>query len=142
MRLFRSRILAFLMLATALTFSTGMGLVQHTCLMKDETTVSLTEKKGCCTEKKDCPHNTKASQTAVKKPVCCADETLYIQVDFAGFGQNLTHLLGDACTALSQVFYNFVRAFADPGKTAFHYTNSSPPLSGRDRLAAHCTYLI
>ena len=142
MRLFRSRILAFLMLATALTFSTGMGLVQHTCLMKDETTVSLTKRKSCCAEKKDCLHTTKASQTAVKKPVCCADETLYIQVDFAGFGQKLTHLLGDACTALSQVFYNFVRAFADPGKTAFHYTNSSPPLSGRDRLAAHCTYLI
>jgi len=145
MRLFRSKIIAFLLLLVIPVAGNGMGLVEHSCLMNDSTTLSFEKKKGCCERKakKDCHQTTSTQQSAKwQKTPCCQDQTLVVHIDFAGFSQKLTTFLADLSTTISQTFVTLVRSFVLQKEATLQHSNSSPPLSGRDILTRHCTYRI
>ncbi len=141
MRAFRSKLLAFFLLAVVVTFNTGMGFVEHSCLAEDEITISL-QKKSCCSNKKSCIHPIQTPQTTLKKAACCEDKTIYVHVDFTGYAQKIGKFFTGAYVTTIQYVTHFIESFLRRAKIVFHYTNSSPPLSGRDILTQNCTLLV
>jgi hypothetical protein len=138
MKAIRSRIFAFLMIGVVLTLSTGMGLVEHTCLMSGKKATSTEHRKGCCAKK-----STKAASHAkdgatVKADNCCEVETQYIHIDFVSFQEKFAKLLANLYVMIAEKLVNVFNALVDKSDTACSYTNSSPPLAGRVLLAKHC----
>jgi hypothetical protein len=142
MRPILTKITVYLMLAVVFTVSTGMGFVEHTCLMKDQRTVALEKRKGCCADKKACDHKQAQDQQTVSKKPCCEDRTVYVHVDFEAFGQKVKYVFATLAATLVQHFVAFVQSFANTDEAAFQSGNSSPPLSGRDLLVRKSTFQI
>ncbi len=142
MKAIRSRIFAFLMIGVVLTFNTGMGLVEHTCLMSGKKTISDKHRKGCCSKK---PVRTPAEQeeeATIKADNCCEVDTHYIQVDFVSLQEKFSKLFANLYFIIAEKLVDVFNALLEKSETACSYTNSSPPLAGRTLLAKHCTLIV
>lgn len=138
MKAIRSRIFAFLMIGVVLTLSTGMGLVEHTCLMSGKKTSSTEHRKGCCAKKVAKAAAQSKDGATVKADNCCEVETQYIHVDFVSFGEKLAKAFAGLYAMIAERLVDVFNALVDKSDTACSYTNSSPPLAGRTLLAKHC----
>ena len=137
-----SRMFSFLMIGVVLTLSTGMGLVEHTCLMSGKKNTSSEHRQGCCAKK-----STKATSQAeggatIKADNCCEVETQYIRVDFISFQQKFTKLLSHLYVVFAEQLMDVFNALISKSDTACSYTNSSPPLAGRTLLTKHCILVV
>ena len=142
MRPLLTKITAYLMLSVVFTVSTGMGFVEHTCLMKDQRTVAFEKKKGCCANKNTCDHKKAQSRQTVSKQPCCEDKTVYVHVDFEAFGQKAKYVFATLAATLVQRLVAFVQSLANSDETALQSGDSSPPVSGRDLLVRKSTFQI
>lgn len=142
MKAIRSRLFAFLMIGVVLTFNTGMGLVEHTCLMSGKKTMSDEHRKGCCSKKSAQSASAMGEEATLKADNCCEVDTHYIQVDFVSLQEKFSKLFAYLYFIVAEKLVNVFNALLDKSETACSYTNSSPPLAGRTLLAKHCTLLV
>jgi hypothetical protein len=138
MKAIRSRMFAFLMIGVVLTLSTGMGLVEHTCLMSGKKATSTEHRKGCCAKKTPKAASHAGNEVTVKADNCCEVETQYIHIDFVSFQEKFTKLFANLYAMVAGKLVDVFNALASKSDTACSYTNSSPPLAGRTLLARHC----
>lgn len=130
------------MLAVVFTVSTGMGFVEHSCQMKGEKAISFSKTKSCCDSKKACHKATPEEQTNIKKSPCCQDKTVYVHIDFANYAQKINKFVNNTLATLVHNLVTVVKSFLHKEETACHYTNTSPPQTGRDTLTKKCTLQI
>ncbi len=138
MKAIRSRIFAFLMIGVVLTLSTGMGLVEHTCLMSGKKTAAAEHRKGCCAKKSTKTASRAGDEATVKADNCCEVETQYLHVDFVSFQEKFAKLFAGLYAMVAEKLVHVFNALVSKSDTACSYTNSSPPLAGRTLLARHC----
>jgi hypothetical protein len=138
MKAIRSRIFAFLMIGVVLTLSTGMGLVEHTCLMSGKKTASAEHRKGCCAKKSTKAASHAGDEATIKADNCCEVETQYIHVDFVSFQEKFAKLFANLYAMVAEKLVDVFNALVGKSDTACSYTNSSPPLAGRALLTRHC----
>jgi hypothetical protein len=138
MKAIRSRMFAFLMIGVVLTLSTGMGLVEHTCLMSGKKATSAEHRKGCCAKKPAKAASHAGNEATVKADNCCEVETQYIHIDFVSFQEKFAKLFANLYAMVAGKLVDVFNALASKSDTACSYTNSSPPLAGRTLLARHC----
>ena len=138
MKAIRSRMFAFLMIGVVLTLSTGMGLVEHTCLMSGKKATSAEHRKGCCAKKTGQSTSKAGNEATVKADNCCEVETQYIHIDFVSFQEKFAKLFASLYAMLAQTLGHVFNALVEKSDTALSYTNSSPPLAGRTLLTRHC----
>jgi len=123
--------------------STGFAMYEHFCKIKGSTTYSLsTPKKSCCPVKKQTTENSKKS--VLKRVKCCSDHiSLYKITPNSSFSVKLDFknpLLGWVYTPLFT--YSYAETSESISFNILHYSNSAPPLSGRDRLVFIQSFLI
>ncbi|PWK27849.1 hypothetical protein LV89_01256 [Arcicella aurantiaca] len=138
-----TRIFCLFMALQVLFASTGFAMYEHFCKIKGEKTYSLSvPKKRCCPPKK--ANNEHSKKIVLKRAKCCSDHVAHYKITpYAS--QNLKvkfnfELNPYVSTPL------FVYAFASIKETisfnTLHYSNSAPPLSGRDILVRNQSFLI
>jgi hypothetical protein len=138
MKAIRSRIFAFLMIGVVLTLSTGMGLVEHTCLMSGKKASFTEHRKGCCAKKTGKAASRAGNGATVKADNCCEVETQYIHVDFVSFQEKFAKLFAGLYAMVAEKLVHVFNALVEKSDTACSYTDSSPPLAGRTLLTRHC----
>lgn len=139
-RSFLFRLFNLLMAVVVLTTSTGFGLVEHSCLMRGQTTVSINQHialKPCagCPEQK-----TTRAQQNLKKAKCCADRNAYQNVSFTA---SLVHLMAKSVKAMGDAVISgcvwavnsFVAAIMSLLQSTSTAISVAVPLSGRSLLA-------
>jgi hypothetical protein len=141
MKAVRSRIFAFLMLGVIITLNTGMGLVEHTCLMSGKKSLSAHSQKSCCS-KKSTQAVTSAGAATVKADNCCEVNTHYIQVDFVSIQEKISKVFSSFCFFVAEKLVNVFNLLIEKSETACSYTNSSPPVAGRTLLTKYCTLVV
>lgn len=142
MKAIRSRIFAFLMIGVVLTFNTGMGLVEHTCLMNGKKAMATERRAGCCAKKSTAAATGQHESATLQADDCCEVETHYIQVDFVSLQEKFSKLFANLYFIVAEKLVDVFNALLNKSETACSYTNSSPPLAGRTLLANYCTLIV
>jgi hypothetical protein len=138
-----TRIFCLFMAFQVLFASTGFAMYEHFCKIKGAKTYSLSApKKSCCSVKKQSTGSSKKS--ILKRAKCCSDQISHykispnasqgIKIDFK------TSSLAWVSTPLS--IYSHAHTSKNTSFNTLHYSNSAPPLSGRDRLVFIQSFLI
>ena len=123
--------------------STGFAMYEHFCKIKGSTTYSLsTPKKSCCSVKNAPSEQSK--QLILKRAKCCSDHVSHykispnasqgIKIDFK------TPSLAWVYTPVITYAYTYISE--NISFNTLHYSNSAPPLSGKDRLVFIQSFLI
>jgi hypothetical protein len=138
-----TRIFCLFMAFQVLFASTGFAIYEHFCKIKGSTTYSLsTPKKSCCSVKK--PSTENAKKSILKRAKCCSDQvSLYkispnasqsVKIDFKT--PSLAYLPASACA------FTYTQVSETISENNLLYSNSLPPLSGRDRIIFVQSFLI
>ncbi|MCY7349578.1 MAG: hypothetical protein LH606_02780 [Cytophagaceae bacterium] len=146
-RSFLFRLFNLLMALVVLTTSTGFGLVEHSCLMRGQTTLAFnkhTALKSCagCPEQK----TPLAQHQALKKGTCSTDHDVYQNVSFTS---SLVHLMAKSVKAVGDALISAcvwaVNGFVAAVLSLLQSTSISSAavsLSGRSLLAFVQSLLI
>ena len=133
MKTFLLRIFCLLMAFQVLFASTGFAMYEHFCKIKGAKTYSLTiSKKSCCSYKKQ--NKSDEKQTVLKRAKCCSDQVTYHKISpNASQGHKIDFQnLSLVCIPVSIGAYTYEQVSENISKNNLLYSNSSPPLSGRD----------
>ena len=138
-----TRIFCLFMAFQVLFASTGFAMYEHFCKIKGEKTYSLSApKKSCCSVKNNVAETSK--KQILKRAKCCSDHVSHYKISpNASQGVKIdfkTSSLTWVCTPIFAYLYTYTSE-----KISFntlHYSNSAPPLSGRDRLVFIQSFLI
>ena len=138
-----TRILCLFMAFQVLFASTGFAMYEHFCKIKGAKTYSLSApKKSCCSVKNN-PSETSKKQM-LKRAKCCSDHVSHYKISpNASQGVKIdfkTPSLVWIYTPLSS--YEYTHTGENISFNTLHYSNSAPPLSGRDRLVFIQSFLI
>lgn len=139
MRLSVQKIVSFFMLGVIFTVSTGMGFVEHSCQMTDDTAIVFSKKKSCCAAKKA---KSTCSQATFKKSSCCEDKNIYVHIDMAGYSHKIQKFLSSTFIAAIHNFFTWATTLWIPKEETCQYGNSSPPKTGRETLTKKRTLQI
>ncbi len=143
MKTFLTRIFCLFMVFPLLLASTGFSVYKHSCKIKGTKTYSLSiPKKSCCSVKKAISEQ--KSKAVLERPKCCSDQVNYykistnasqsfkIDVKVLAFGWIASPIFDYFCTPTSEIHaFNTLR-----------YSNTAPPIYGRDRLIFIQSFLI
>lgn len=138
-----TRIFCLFMAFQVLFASTGFAMYEHFCKIKGSTTYSLsTPKKSCCSVEKLSSEN--ATKSVLKSAKCClVHVSLYkispnafqgVKIDFKNPSLAWVYMPSFA--------YLYVHTSENFSFNILHFSNSVPPLSGRDRLVFIQSFLI
>jgi hypothetical protein len=123
--------------------STGFAMYEHFCEIKGSTTYSLSApKKSCCSVKKQLTENSKKS--ILKRAKCCSDQVSHYKISpNASQGVKIDFKTPSLVWVNTSVFtYSNTHKGESNSFNTLHYSNSAPPLSGRDRLVFIQSFLI
>lgn len=143
MKIFLTRIFCLIMAFQVLFASTGFAMYEHYCKIKGAKIYSLSiPKKTCCSFKKSNKEYSK--KTILKRGKCCSDKVSHYKIS-----PNASQSIKVKCNFELQPYFptsSFVYAFERIKEAisfnTLHYSNSSPPLSGRDILVRNQSFLI
>ncbi len=138
-----TRIFCLFMAFQVLFASTGFAMYEHFCKIKGSTTYSLsTPKKSCCSVKKTSTE--KARKYILKRAKCCSDQvSLYKISPNASQSVKIDFKTPSLAWVYTPVFtYLYTHTSENISFNTLHYSNSAPPLSGRDRLVFIQSFLI
>jgi hypothetical protein len=138
-----TRILCLFMAFQVLFASTGFAIYEHFCKIKGSTTYSLsTPKKSCCSVKKTSSEHSK--QLILKRAKCCSDQvSLYKISPNASHGVKIDFNTSSLAWIYTPVLlYSCTQTSENLSFNTLHYSNSAPPISGRDRLVFIQSFLI
>jgi len=123
--------------------STGFSMYEHFCKIKRLTTYSLsTPKKSCCSVKKPSAENAKKS--VLKRAKCCSDQVSHFKISpNASQGFKIDFKTPSLAWVYTPLFtYAHIHRSENISFNSLHYSNSAPPISGRDRLVFIQSFLI
>ena len=123
--------------------STGFAMYEHFCKIKGSITYSLSApKKSCCSVKKQSTENTK--KLILKRAKCCSDQVSYYKISpNASQGVKIDFKTPSLAYIPTLVYvFNHIQASETFSENNLLYSNSSPPLSGRDRIIFVQSFLI
>ncbi len=138
-----TRIFCLLMAFQVLFASTGFAMYEHFCKIKGAKTYSLsTPKKTCCSLKKG--NKSEQKQSVYKKIQCCSNQITFHKISpYASQGHKIQLKTPSLAWVYTPVFiYSHVPTSENISFNILHYSNSAPPLSGRDRLIFIQSFLI
>ena len=138
-----TRIFCLFMAFQVLFASTGFAMYEHFCKIKGSTTYSLsTPKTSCCSVKKEVTENSK--KLVLKRAKCCSDQvSLYKISPNASQSSKIDFKNPSLLWISTPVFtYSYANTSENISFNTLHYSNSAPPLSGRDRLVFIQSFLI
>ena len=138
-----TRIFCLFMAIQVLFASTGFAMYEHFCKVKGSTTYSLSvPKKSCCSVKKEVKPDEK--QSVLKRAKCCSDQVTYHKITpSASQGHKIDFqnpLLADIHPSVCT--FTHTHASETTSENNLLYSNSSPPLSGRNRIIFVQSFLI
>ena len=124
-----TRIFCLLMAFQVLFASTGFAMYEHFCKIKGSKTYSISApKKSCCSVKKSSSEQSK--KLILKRAKCCSDHVSL-------------HKISPIAWVYTPTFaYSYTHTSENISFNTLHYSNSAPPLSGRDRLVFIQSFLI
>lgn len=123
--------------------STGFSMYEHFCKIKGAKTYSLsTPKKSCCSAKKLNAEQTKKS--TLKRAKCCSDQVSHYKINTnAAQSLKINVQIPALAWMSSPIFdYSFTHNRETLSFNILHYSNTSPPISGRDRLVFIQSFMI
>jgi hypothetical protein len=138
-----TRILCLFMAFQVLFASTGFAIYEHFCKIKGSTTYSLsTPKKSCCSVKNSSSEQSK--KPILKRAKCCSDQvSLYKISPNASQSIKIDFKTPSLAWVYTPVFsYSYAYTSENLSFNTLHYSNSAPPISGRDRLVFIQSFLI
>jgi hypothetical protein len=138
-----TRIFCFLMAFQMLFASTGFAMYEHFCKIKGSKTYSLSApKKTCCSVRKE--NKSSSTQTVLKRAKCCSDQVTHHKISpNASQGHKIDFQTPTLAWVSTPVFtYNYTRTSINISFNTLHYSNTAPPLSGRERLVFIQSFLI
>jgi exosortase/archaeosortase len=143
MKFFLLRIFCLFMAFQVLFASTGFAVYEHFCKIKGVKTYRLsTSKKLCCSVDKGI--NSKQKQSVLKTTKCCSDQITYHKISpNASQGHKIDFQnLSLAYVPSSVCAFTYTQVSEIISENYLIYSNSSPPLSGRDRIIFLQSFLI
>ena len=123
--------------------STGFAMYEHFCKIKGSTTYSLSApKKSCCSVKK--PSSEQSKKLMLKRAKCCSDQiSLYKISPNASQGVKINFKTPSLTWVYTPTFaYSCTHTSENISFNTLNYSNSAPPLSGRNRLVFIQSFLI
>jgi hypothetical protein len=143
MKTFLLRIFCLFMAFQVLFASTGFAMYEHFCKIKGAKTYSLTvPKKSCCSVKK--ANKSDEKQTVLKRAKCCSDQVTYHKISpNASQGHKIDFQKPSlAYVPVSVCAFTYTQTNETVSENNLLYSNSSPPLSGRDIIIFVQSFLI
>jgi hypothetical protein len=137
------RIFCLFMAFQVLFASTGFAMYEHFCKIKGAKTYSLSApKKTCCSLKK--ANNSEQKQPVLKRAKCCSDQITYHKISpNASQGHKIDfQKLSPAYILASVCAFTYTQTSETISENNLLYSNSSPPLSGRDIIIFVQSFLI
>jgi hypothetical protein len=123
--------------------STGFSMYEHFCKIKGGKTYSLsTPKKSCCVFNK---HTSETSNKQIlKRAKCCFDQVSHYKITPSAVKSlKIDVQIPTLVWIASPKFnYSFTQNCEVLSFNSFHYSNTAPPISGRDRLVFIQSFLI
>ncbi len=138
-----TRIFCLLMAFQVLFASTGFAMYEHFCKIKGSTTYSLsTPKKSCCSVKNSSSKHSKKS--ILRRVKCCSDQVTHYKISPNASQGVKTDFQTPSLAWVNTPIptYSYAYTTENISFNTLHYSNSSPPLSGRDRLVFIQSFLI
>lgn len=138
-----TRIFCLLMAFQVLFASTGFAMYEHFCKIKGLTTCSLSApKKSCCSVKK--PSSESSKKLILKRAKCCLDQISHYKISpNASQGVKTDFKTPSLAWVYTPLFtYSYIHTSENISFNTLHYSNSAPPLSGKDRLVFIQSFLI
>ena len=138
-----TRIFCLFMAFQVLFASTGFAMYEHFCKIKGSKTYSLSaQKKSCCSVKNS--SSGQSNRAIFKRVKCCSDQVSHYKISPNAFqGVKIDFKTPSLAWVNTPVSTN---SHADTSENisfnTLHYSNSAPPLSGRDRLVLTQSFLI
>jgi hypothetical protein len=143
MKTYISRIFCLLMAFQVLFASTGFAMYEHFCKIRGSKTYSLSaSKKPCCSLKKIASEQSK--KPILKRSKCCSDHVTHYKINpNASQGFKIDFKTPSLTWVFSPVFtYSNTSVSENISFNILHYSDSAPPLSGRERLVFIQFFLI
>jgi hypothetical protein len=137
------RIFCLFMAFQVLFASTGFAMYEHFCKIKGAKTYSLSvPKKTCCSPKNEI--NSEKKQSVLKRAKCCSDQITYHKISpNASQGHKIDFQnLSLAYIPVSVCTFTHTQVKETISENNLLYSNSSPPLSGRDIIIFVQSFLI
>ena len=138
-----TRIFCLFMAFQVLFASTGFTMYEHFCKVKGSTTYSLSApKKSCCSVKKEVKPDEK--QSVLKRAKCCSDQITYHKISPSASQGHKIDFQSSSLAYIHTSVCSFTRTQASEtiSENILLYTNSSPPISGRNRIIFVQSFLI
>ena len=138
-----TRIFCLFMAFQVLFASTGFAMYEHFCKIKGLTTYSLSApKKSCCSVKKSSSEQSK--KPILKRAKCCSDQISLCKISpNASQGVKIEFKTPSLVWVYTPVFtYAYTHTSENISFNILHYSNSTPPLSGKNRLVFIQSFLI
>ena len=138
-----TRIFCLFMAFQVLFASTGFAMYEHFCKIKGSTTYSLsTPKKSCCSVRNSSSGQSK--KVILKRAKCCSDQVSHYKISpNASQGVKIDFKTPSLAYIPTLVYvFNHIQASETFSENNLLYSNSSPPLSGRDRIIFVQSFLI
>ena len=123
--------------------STGFAMYEHFCKIKGSKTYSISApKKSCCSIKKSSSEQSK--KLILKRAKCCSDHVSLHKISpNASQGTKIDFKAPSLAWVYTPTFaYSYTHTSENISFNTLHYSNSAPPLSGRDRLVFIQSFLI
>ena len=138
-----THIFCLLMAFQVLFASTGFAMYEHFCKIKGSKTYSISApKKSCCSVKKSSSEQSK--KLILKRAKCCSDHVSLHKISpNASQGTKIDFKAPSLAWVYTPTFaYSYTHTSENISFNTLHYSNSAPPLSGRDRLVFIQSFLI
>ena len=138
-----TRIFCLFMAFQVLFASTGFAMYEHFCKIKGAKTYSLSApKKSCCSVKKSSSEQSK--KLVLKRAKCCSDQVSHYKISpNASQSIKIDFKTPSFAWVYTPVFtYAYTHTSEKISFNTLHYSNSAPPLSGKDRLIFIQSFLI
>jgi hypothetical protein len=126
-----TKILTYFLIGVVFLSSTGFGLIEHTCFIRNKKSASLFEKKGCCARKTPA---SKADGTMLSSDTCCESETHVATFDIAPVVEKVAGFFSHVFFYVIDILAGFFQALLLSGQAVYQSADSSPPLTGRQLL--------
>jgi hypothetical protein len=127
-----TKIFTYFLIGVVFLSSTGFGLIEHTCLIRNKKSASLFEKEGCCARKSSAA--SKADGTMISNDACCDSETHVATIDVAPVVEKVAGFLSHVFFTVIDTLVSFFQAMLLNGQAVYQSSDSSPPLTGRQLL--------
>lgn len=143
MKTLHTRILCLFMAFQVLFASSGFAVYEHFCKIKGATTFHLSApKKICCSLKKG--NKSDEKQSFLKRKKCCSDQISYHKISPTA-SHEYKFDFKNPLLAYSPVpicAFSYRQGIETIFKNNLLYSNSSPALSGRDKIIFLQSFLI